>query len=76
MEAAICALCLEHGWLPPSVNIQTPDPECDLPFIGGDGLERRVDYILSNSFGFGGLNVGLVFARYRDSADSPGSSAS
>jgi 3-oxoacyl-[acyl-carrier-protein] synthase II len=76
MEAAICALCLEHGWLPPSVNIQTPDPECDLPFIGGDGLERRVDYILSNSFGFGGLNVGLVFARYRDSADSSGSAVS
>ena len=65
-EAAICALCLAHGWLPPAPNILTPDPECDLPFIGGAGLERRVDYVLSNSFGFGGLNVGLVFARYRE----------
>ncbi|HMA33195.1 MAG TPA: beta-ketoacyl-[acyl-carrier-protein] synthase family protein [Chloroflexia bacterium] len=65
IEAAICALCLEQGWLPPAVNIQTPDPDCDLPFIAAPGLERRVDYILSNSFGFGGLNVGLVFARYR-----------
>jgi 3-oxoacyl-[acyl-carrier-protein] synthase II len=62
--------------LPPSINIATQDPECDLPFIGGDGLEQRVDYILSNSFGFGGLNVGLVFARYRDSVDSSGAAAS
>jgi 3-oxoacyl-[acyl-carrier-protein] synthase II len=65
MEAAICALCLERGWLPPAGNITTPDPECDLPFIGAGGLERRVEYALSNSFGFGGLNVGLVFRRYR-----------
>jgi 3-oxoacyl-[acyl-carrier-protein] synthase II len=64
MEAAICALALHHGWLPPSANIAVPDPNCDLPFIGGDGLERRVDSILSNSFGFGGLNVALVFRRY------------
>lgn len=65
MEAAICALALRHGWLPPSANIAVPDPNCDLPFIGGDGLERRVDSILSNSFGFGGLNVALVFRHYR-----------
>lgn len=65
IEAAICALCLEHGWLPPASNIAVRDPECDLPFIAAPGLERRVDYVLSNSFGFGGLNVGLVFARYR-----------
>ncbi len=65
LEAAICALALDHGWLPPAANITTPDPTCDLPFITGDGLERRVDHILSNSFGFGGLNVGLVFSRSR-----------
>jgi 3-oxoacyl-[acyl-carrier-protein] synthase II len=64
MEAAICALSLRYGWLPPAANILTPDPDCDLPFIGPGGLERRVDYVLSNSFGFGGLNVGLVFARH------------
>jgi len=64
IEAAICALALDHGWLPPSANLATPDPACDLPFIGGDGLERRVAHILSNSFGFGGLNVGLVFSRH------------
>lgn len=64
IEAAICALSLEHGWLPPAANLATPDPECDLPFIPPLGLERRVDYILSNSFGFGGLNVALVFGRY------------
>ncbi len=70
IEAAICALCIEHGWLPPAVNVDTPDPECDLPFIAAPGLERRARYVLSNSFGFGGLNVALVFARpgVRDAA--------
>lgn len=61
MEAAICALCLAHGWLPPASNILTPDPDCDLPFIPAPGMDRRAEHILSNSFGFGGLNVGLVF---------------
>src|SRR5205807_2611384 len=71
IEAAICALCLAHGWLPPAANLTTPDPECALPFIGASGpfaafctgLERRVAWVLSNSFGFGGLNVALVFGR-------------
>ncbi|HUS13465.1 MAG TPA: beta-ketoacyl-ACP synthase II [Chloroflexia bacterium] len=63
MEAAICALALDQAWLPPASNINTRDPECDLPFIEGAGLDRQVDSVLSNSFGFGGLNVGLVFRR-------------
>ncbi len=69
IEAAICALALDHGWLPPTANLATPDPACDLPFILGDGLERRVAHILSNSFGFGGLNVGLVFSRHTASSE-------
>ena len=62
-EAVACALGLARGWLPPAINIDHPDPECDLNLITGDGLERRVRTILSNSFGFGGVNVALVFGR-------------
>ncbi len=62
-EAAICALALKEEWLPPTVNLTTPDPACDLGYIQGEGLPRRVDAVLSNSFGFGGINACLVFRR-------------
>ena len=63
IEAAICALSLRNGWLPPTVNLETPDPACDLDFIQGDGREERPEFVLSNSFGFGGINASLVFRR-------------
>ncbi len=63
IEAAICALASRNGWLPPTVNLETPDPECDLDFITGEGRDRSPPYILSNSFGFGGINAALVFRR-------------
>jgi len=63
IEAAICALSLRNGWLPPTVNLETPDPACDLDFIQGDGREERPEFMLSNSFGFGGINACLVFRR-------------
>jgi 3-oxoacyl-[acyl-carrier-protein] synthase II len=63
MEAAICALSLERGWLPPTLNFDEPGEGCDLDYIPGDGREQRVDYILSNSFGFGGINAALVLKR-------------
>jgi 3-oxoacyl-[acyl-carrier-protein] synthase II len=62
-EAVACALSLARGWLPPAINVDHPDPECDLNLITGTGCEQRVRTILSNSFGFGGINVALVFAR-------------
>lgn len=62
-EAAICSLALEREWLPPTVNLQSPDPDCDLDYIPGAGRSQRVDYVLSNSFGFGGINAALVFKR-------------
>ncbi len=62
-EAAICALALKEEWLPPTVNLVTPDPLCDLEYIQGNGMERKVDTVLSNSFGFGGINACLVFRR-------------
>jgi 3-oxoacyl-[acyl-carrier-protein] synthase II len=63
IEAAICALASRHGWLPPTVNLETPDPACDLPLVTGAGRDLAPDVLLSNSFGFGGINAALVFRR-------------
>jgi 3-oxoacyl-[acyl-carrier-protein] synthase II len=63
IEAAICALALRNGWLPPTVNLEAPDPACDLDFIRGEGRDARPEYVLTNSFGFGGVNASLVLAR-------------
>jgi 3-oxoacyl-[acyl-carrier-protein] synthase II len=62
-EAAICALALEQEWLPPTVNLANPDPVCNLDYIQGAGRSARVDRILTNSFGFGGINACLVLQR-------------
>lgn len=63
VEAALCALSLTHEWLPPTVNLTVPDGACDLDYIPGTGRPGRPDYVLSNSFGFGGINASLVFRR-------------
>ena len=63
IEAAICALASRQGWLPPTVNLKNPDPACDLDHVTGEGRPGRPEYILSNSFGFGGINAALVFRR-------------
>ena len=63
MEAAICALSLERAWLPPTLNLDDPGEGCDLDYIPGNGRDASVDYILSNSFGFGGINAALVLKR-------------
>ena len=62
-EMAINCLALKHEYLPPTLNLQHPDPECDLDYIPGEGRKQRVDTILSNSFGFGGINAALVLGR-------------
>ena len=60
IEAAICALSLERGWLAPTVNLELADRACDLDYIPGRGRAQRVDCLVSNSFGFGGINAALV----------------
>lgn len=62
-EAAISALALERAWLPPNVGLTNPDPACDLDFIRGSGRDLQPDVVLSNSFGFGGINAALVLRR-------------
>lgn len=61
VEAVITTLALKNGVLPPTMNLQTPDPECDLDYCANAAVEQRVEYALSNSFGFGGHNVTLCF---------------
>ncbi len=63
VEAAISMLALRHDYLPPTINLEERDPECDLDYIPNEGREAHVEYILSNSFGFGGINASLVFGR-------------
>lgn len=63
IEAAICALASQRGWLPPTINLRVPDPACDLDYLPDGGREARPDYLLSNSFGFGGINAALVLRR-------------
>lgn len=62
IEAAICALALARGWLPPTVNLEHPDPSCDLDCLpaASGGRAASPDAIVSNSFGFGGVNAALV----------------
>jgi 3-oxoacyl-[acyl-carrier-protein] synthase II len=62
-EAAICSLSLGDEWIPPTVNLDTPDPECDLDFVPRAGRAARVEHVMSNSFGFGGINAALVLRR-------------
>jgi 3-oxoacyl-(acyl-carrier-protein) synthase len=56
-------LTLKYDYLPSTVNLRNPDPECDLDYTSSGGRAKRVHTILSNSFGFGGINAALVFGR-------------
>jgi 3-oxoacyl-[acyl-carrier-protein] synthase II len=60
IEAAICALALARGWLPPTINLEHPDPGCDLDCLPGVGRTAAPAAVVSNSFGFGGINAALV----------------
>ncbi len=62
-EAAICALSLGDEWIPPTVNLDAPDPACDLDYVPRAGRVARVEHVMSNSFGFGGINAALVLRR-------------
>ena len=63
IEAASCFLSLLHRYIPPTLNLEDPDEGCDLDYVRGAGRTMPVRHILSNSFGFGGINAALVFGR-------------
>ncbi|HLT31990.1 MAG TPA: beta-ketoacyl-ACP synthase II [Myxococcaceae bacterium] len=67
-EAVISTLALSRGVLPPTMNYQTPDPDCDLDYVPNAPRQQQVEVAMSNSFGFGGTNAVLVFRRYADGA--------
>ncbi|MBL8910033.1 MAG: beta-ketoacyl-ACP synthase II [Archangium sp.] len=64
-EAIICSLVLMRGIIPPTINLQNPDPECDLDYVPNKAREAWVNAVMSNSFGFGGTNATLVLQRVK-----------
>jgi 3-oxoacyl-[acyl-carrier-protein] synthase II len=66
VEAAISVLALRHQMIPPTINYETPDPECDLDYVPNEKRAAKIDYVLSNSFGFGGTNAALLFKRFTE----------
>ncbi len=61
IEAAVCIRAMQDNWVPPTIGLDEPDPECDLDYIPNVGRNLEVNYAMSNSFAFGGLNAVLVF---------------
>jgi len=68
LEAAVCILAIQNGIIPPTVNLTTPDPECDLDYVPNTARRVTVSTALSNVFGFGGHNSTLIFRRYEGRA--------
>jgi 3-oxoacyl-[acyl-carrier-protein] synthase II len=64
VEAVISVLAMEHGILPPTINLENPDPECDLDYVPNTARKKQVGIVMSNSFGFGGANACLIFGKY------------
>ena len=65
IEAIVTVLAIKHGILPPTINYETPDPECDLDYVPNVARKAEVETALSNGFGFGGTNATLAFRRWR-----------
>jgi 3-oxoacyl-[acyl-carrier-protein] synthase II len=66
IEAALCALALDRQWVPPTINYANHDPSCDLDVVPNHGREAELKYVMSNSFGFGGINACVVLGRFRN----------
>lgn len=64
IEAVYSVLALHKKVLPPTINLHTPDPDCDLDYVPNKAQEVKVNAVLSNSFGFGGTNATIVFKRF------------
>lgn len=67
-EAILCLLAIRDNVLPPTINLENPDPDCDLDYVPNQPRETRCDHALSNSFGFGGQNITLALSRFTDNS--------
>ncbi len=67
VEAVFTVMSIAHSAIPPTMNIETPDPECDLDYVPNAARYKPVHMAMSNSFGFGGTNASLIFAKYQES---------
>ncbi len=65
-EAAYTALAITHSFIPPTINYETPDPDCDLNYTPNQGVSRDIPYAISNSFGFGGTNASLLLKKFSE----------
>lgn len=68
MEAVFCIKALEDNMIPPTINYETPDPECDLDYVPNQARELQATHMMSNSFGFGGHNATIIVSRYLEAA--------
>jgi len=66
IEAAACALAVKHDLIPPTINFETPDPECDIDCVPNEAREHSVNIALNNSYAFGGNNASLVLKKYQE----------
>ena len=66
LEAVACVKAIQTGWIHPTINYHTPDPDCDLDYVPNEARQMRVDAALSNSFGFGGQNACVVLRRFEE----------
>ena len=64
VEMTACALAITHGVVPPTINLQNPDPECDLDYVPNTARELKVNIIINNSFGFGGHNASIAAKKF------------
>jgi 3-oxoacyl-[acyl-carrier-protein] synthase II len=66
IETIICALVIDKNVIPPTINYETPDPNCNgVDFVPNEAKEKKIQNVMSNSFGFGGHNVSIVLGKFR-----------
>jgi 3-oxoacyl-[acyl-carrier-protein] synthase II len=66
LEAVISILTIVHNEMPPTINYEFPDPECDLNYVPNTPIKKNVEAAMSNAFGFGGHNATLIFTRFTE----------
>ena len=64
VESVFSVLAIKKGVAPPTINYETPDPECDLNYVPNQARQQNIKNVMSNSFGFGGTNASLIFKKF------------